>query len=144
MDTNTVQEDVSANNNDVGADVTKAEMLELLLGLGLSAEEIEKLVGAQSGFVATGVLIDQPLPANPTPEELRLSELYWREQIKGLFRSSPFIGSVKGARELGLEVKEFRRLYQLLIRDGELKFRLTIPSWVGAKKMALRKHVVID
>ena len=134
MDTNTVQEDVAGNNNSGGADVTKAEMLELLLGFGFSAEEIEKLVGAQSGFVETGVLLNKPLPVNPTPEEQRLSELYWCEQIKGLYRSSPFIGSVKGAQEIGLEVNEFRRIYQLLVRAGKLKYRLTIPAWVGAKK----------
>ncbi len=124
-------------------DVTPAEMLDCMLSLGFSAEEIEAQMGA-SGYVKNALHDANPVPSDPSAHVLKLLDLYWREQLKGLFRRSPFIGAVKGAQEIGMKRSEFRRIYRLLIDEGKLKYRLTIPAWVGAKKVALRKHVVID
>ena len=132
-------------NNMVGLIVTTSSMVEFLLNAGQVASRIEDRIGADNGFVK-GALTDQANydPSTSTDEVKRLRMLYLRKQLKFLYRKHAFIGAKKAASKIGISLNEFDFIYNGLIASGELKFKLSVPTWGDPeKKNMLREHVVV-
>lgn len=141
------QELTGSKNEDVsGLIVTTASMIELLLQSRFSSAKIEEMTGSDPGFVKAAMNDDTVFDEAFAPKEIkRLRVLFLREALKSLFRKHPFIGNKKAAQRLGISAKECNFIYDGLIASGELKFKMSKPTWTGAEKTELlREHLVID
>ena len=134
--------------DDVTTDVechrfTPADMAGSLLQSGFTATEIEDRVAASAGSVQDWLTDVDEISSASSAESLRLKQLYLREQVKSVFRNSPFIGVVKGAERLGIARKDFEFLYRALLSSGEISYSMEIPTWLDQdKRVPLRKHHV--
>ena len=113
--------------NDVAVEVechrfTPADMAGSLLHGGFTATEIEDKVAAAEGSVQQW-LADEDIILDQSPSELlRLKQLYLREQVKAVFRNSPFIGVQKGSERIGITKKQFEFIYKALLSSGDLTY----------------------
>lgn len=128
-----------------GLILTTSGMIEFLLQAGLPASRIEDRIGAEVGFVKNALNDETVFDEGSAVSEVkRLRILYLRENLKFIYRKSPFTGSKKAAHKLGVTKKEFDSIYDGLISSGELKYKISIPTWGDPEKRApLREHVVV-
>lgn len=122
---------------------TPADMAGSLLQSGFTASEIEDRVAAPEGSVQQWLGTEELILENSQAELLRLKNLYLREQVKSVFRNSPFIGVQKGSERLGITRKDFEFIYRALLSSGDITYSMEIPTWVDQdKRVPLRKHYV--
>ncbi len=135
-------------DNDMATDLechrfTPSDMAGSLLQSGFTATEIEDRVATQSGNVQEWLGDTSPISESSSPELSRLKHLYLREQVKSVFRTSPFIGVQKGSERIGIARKDFEFVYKALMSSGEITFSMEIPTWLDQdKRTPLRKHHV--
>ncbi|PIS11138.1 MAG: hypothetical protein COT73_05525 [Bdellovibrio sp. CG10_big_fil_rev_8_21_14_0_10_47_8] len=135
-------------DNDTASEVeshrfTPSDMTGSLLQSGFTATEIEDRVAAQPGTVQDWLGDMTSISENSTAELLRLKHFYLREQVKSVFRNSPFLGTKKGAERIGIGPEDFAFIYKALMSSGEITFSMEIPTWFdGDKRVHLRKHYV--
>lgn len=134
--------------NDMATEVechrfTPSDMTGSLLQSGFTATEVEDRIAAPSGSVQQWLGDSTLVTESSASELLRLKQLYLREQVKSVFRNSPFIGVPKGADRLGIASKDFESIYKSLLSSGEITFSMEIPTWLDqGKRVPLRKHHV--
>lgn len=134
---NTEAESVSAH------EFTPVGMVSFLLKHGYTTDQIEGRIVASSGFVKDCLSNLSPIGDSPEQPMAMLKNLYLREQIKSFLRVSPFLGSKKGSKKIGISQEEYRSVYEQLVGSGEVKFVNDIPEWANPDdKKPLRKHIV--
>ena len=137
-------ESMAENSSACAHEFSPAGMVSFLLGSGYTVDDIEGRVAAPSGFVHDCLSKAESLPDIISNEIARLKEFYLREQVNAILRATPFIGIEKGAVFLGIGKDDYKRVYEALIRSGEVKFTREIPTWGddSLRKIPLRKHIV--
>lgn len=146
-DTDTVTKEILGEFDDnVGLILTTSSMIEFLLQAGYDTPKIDGRIAAIPGFAQNGVQDDTPYDEAKAGKEVkRLRQLYLREHLKWLYRGSPFLGRKKAAEQLGVTENEVAYIYRGLLSSGELKFKMSIPTFGDPdKRRPLREHLVTD
>lgn len=128
---------------DFAHEFTPVDMVSFLLKHGYTTDQIEGRIVASSGFVKDCLSNPSPIGECPEQQMAMLKNLYLREQIKSFLRVSPFLGSKKGSKKIGISHEEYKSIYEQLIGSGEVKFVNDIPDWgQSGDRKPLRKHIV--
>ncbi|MBS1960082.1 MAG: hypothetical protein JST80_11455 [Bdellovibrionales bacterium] len=127
-----------------GEIVTPASMVEFLLSSGLKVSEISEKIAVSDDFVKNALSADTVFnESNSNSDQKRLHSLYLRNRLKLIYRKFPFIGIKKAAQRLGVTQSVAQSVYDSLIGSGELKYKMTVPTWSDAEsKEPLREHIV--